>query len=346
MKLAIHKSKWGFSPDWISYCESQNINFKIVNCYDTDIISQIADCDALLWHHHHTLAKDKLFAQQLLYSLEQAGKKVFPNFNTGWHFDDKLGQKYLLESIDAPFVTTDVFYDKEAALEWADKATYPKVFKLRGGAGSSNVKLVYNKSKAKELIKIAFDKGFPSYNKLGDFKENIRKYRLGKNNLINVLKSVRRFIKSTEYATVHGPEKGYVLFQEFIPNNQFDIRVVTIGSRAFALKRIVRKGDFRASGSGFIEYGKEEIDERCVKLAFETTLKLKAQCVAYDFVFDRENKPLIVEINYGFAHEAYFNCPGYWDEKLNWYPGSFNSAHWIIELFLITKDEYSVRESI
>jgi D-alanine-D-alanine ligase-like ATP-grasp enzyme len=53
--------------------------------------------------------------------------------------------------------------------------------------------------------------------------------------------------------------------------------------------------------------------------AFQTTAKIKALCVAYDFVFDEQNNPLIVEINYGFAHQAYFPCPGYWDDEMNWH---------------------------
>ena len=42
----------------------------------------------------------------------------------------------------------------------------------------------------------------------------------------------------------------------------------------------------------------------------------------------------IVEINYGFAHEAYFKCPGYWDNNLNWHEESFNATHWMIDLFV------------
>lgn len=334
MKIAIHKSSWGFSPDWIKYCQENNIPHKIVNCYDSDIVTQLADCDVLLWHHHHILAKDKTFAKGLLFALEQAGKRVFPDFNTGWHFDDKVGQKYLLEAIHAPLVKTDIYYDKKTALNFIENATFPKVFKLRGGAGSTNVKLIYSKSEAKKIINIAFGKGFPSYDKWGDLKETFRRFRLKKANYMDILKTFRRFWIGTEFSRVHPQEKGYVLFQEFIPNNTFDIRVVVIGKRAFALKRLVRKGDFRASGSGFIEYNKELIDERCVSIAFDITQKLKANCVAFDFVFDVNNNPLIVEINYGFAHEAYFNCPGYWDEQLNWHDGSFNSAHWIVDIYL------------
>jgi glutathione synthase/RimK-type ligase-like ATP-grasp enzyme len=333
MKLAIHQSKWGFSNDWMAYCKAKGIPFKMVNCYDSNIIEQISDCDVLLWHHHHILAKDKVFAQQLLFAVQQSGKKVFPDFNTGWHFDDKLGQKYLLEAIKAPLVPTEVFYDKQTAEKWAVQTDFPKVFKLRGGAGSSNVKLVHSKSDALALINKAFGKGFPSYDKWGNLKEEFRRFQVKKGRTKDLLKSVRRLFVSTEFARIHGPEKGYLLFQKFIPNNTFDIRVITIGNKAFALKRLVRENDFRASGSGFIEYEKEKIDERCVTIAFEVTQKLQAQCVAYDFVFDEQNNPLIVEINYGFAHDAYFNCPGYWDSTMLWHEASFNSAHMIIDLF-------------
>lgn len=81
-----------------------------------------------------------------------------------------------------------------------------------------------------------------------------------------------------------------------------------------------------------IEYDKDLIDERCVIIAFDVTQKMKGQCVAFDFVFDQENNPLIVEINYGFAHKAYFKCPGFWDAELSWHEGKFNSAEWIIQL--------------
>lgn len=331
MKIAIHKSSWGFSRDWIAYCEKQNISYKIVDCYASDIIKQIDDCDALMWHHHHTSAKDTLFAKHLLYAIQQSGKKVFPDFNTNWHFDDKVGQKYLLEAINAHLAKSWVFYEKQDALNWISITNFPKVFKLRGGAGSSNVKLIKNSRQAKKLIHRAFGSGFPSYDKLGDLKEQIRKLTGNKNSLVALAKSIRRLFVSTRFARTIGVQKGYVLFQEFIAGNKFDIRVVTIGERAFAIKRLVRHNDFRASGSGHIIYAKNEIDERCVSIAFDTTQKLRAQCVAYDFVFDQYSNPLIVEINYGFAHEAYFPCPGYWDEQLNWHEGRFNPAEWMVE---------------
>lgn len=337
MLIGIHNSKWGFSQFWIKYCEEKNIPFKIVNCYDSDIVSQLADCDILMWHHHHTLAKDYLFAKQLLYSLEAAGKKVFPDFHTSWHFDDKLGQKYLLEAVNAPLVPSYAFYSEKEALAWIDNTVFPKVFKLRGGAGSANVKLARTPGDARNFVRKAFGKGFSAYDKFGNLKEEIRKFKIGKNSLLNVLKSIRRIFLSTNYAKVRQRERGYVLFQDFIPNNKFDIRVITIGDKAFAIKRMVRENDFRASGSGNTLYAKDEMDERCIVIAFQISEKIKGQCVAYDFVFDEKNIPLIVEINYGFAYEVYLPCVGYWDKNLNWYQGNFNPMEWMVDLVVHSK---------
>src|SRR5690554_4522085 len=159
MKIAIHENK-GFSKEWIAYCQKSGYNYKVVNCYDNDIINQLSDCGALMWHYHLNSESDRLFAKKLLFAVEQSGKRVFPNFSTNWHFDDKIGQKYLFESIEAPIVATYVFYDRAQATEWVDKATFPKVFKLRNGASSSNVKLVRSKKHAIKIVNQAFGKGF------------------------------------------------------------------------------------------------------------------------------------------------------------------------------------------
>ena len=329
--IAIHHSS-GFAERWIAYCKKNNIPYKLVNAYDSDIVSQLSDSDAFMWHHSHQNYKDVLFAKQLLYSLQMAGKKVFPDFNTVWHFDDKVGQKYLLEAVGAPLVSSYVFYTKKDALKWIGTTDFPKVFKLRGGAGSQNVILVRDKSAARKLINKAFGRGFKQYDAWGNLKERWRRYKLGKTDLKDVVKGIVRFAYPTDFARMHQREKGYVYFQEFIPNNTFDIRVVVVGDKAFALKRMTRKDDFRASGSGNIIYRKVEIDERCVKIAFEVNEKLKAQSIAYDFVFDKENKPLIVEISFGYSAPAYDHCEGYWTPEMQWHAGeNFDFCGWMVE---------------
>ncbi len=328
--IAIHKSLNGFHPRWVRYCEENNIPYKIVNCYDNDIIKQLEDCKILFWHHHHNGPKDILIAKQLLYALEHTGFRVFPDFKTGWHFDDKIAQKYLFERIGAPLVPTYLFLDKKEAIDWANKTTFPKILKLRGGAGSVNVKLIKSKKEAFKIINKAFTEGISNDYSLTSFKERLKKYRHGKASLKDVFMGFGRLIIKPNYLKVKTNEFGYVYFQDFIDGNDSDIRIIVINNKAFALKRFVRENDFRASGSGNFAFEKENFDDRTLKLAFETAKKLKAQCVAFDFIF-LKNNPVIVEISYGFNVPIYDNCQGFWDENLNWYEGSFNPYGWMIE---------------
>lgn len=332
--LAIHKSKNSYSEQWIAYCNLYNIDYKIVNCYASDIMKQLEGCDGLLWHHHHNNYKDLLFAKQLLFACKHVGMEVFPDFETGWHFDDKIGQKYLLEAMDVPLVPTYLFYDRETAVKWADEATFPKVFKLRGGAGASNVKLIHNKRMAKAFIKKAFSKGFAPYDKWRGITDRYKKYKAGKSSFYSLLGGVYRALVPKFFERMAPYQKGYFYAQEFIPNNDSDIRVIVIGQKAFAVKRMIRKNDFRASGSGHILYDKELFDDNVIKLAFKTAQGLKSQCVAFDFVFDSDGAPLIVEISYGFTAKAYYQCPGYWKSDLSFVHAKVTPQEWIIEDFL------------
>ena len=201
----------------------------------------------------------------------------------------------------------------------------------RNIAGSANVKLARSKKAAIKLVNRAFKKGFRQYEPLSNLKERWRKYREGKTSLWDVMKGCIRIFIEPEYSKVIGNERGYIYFQEFIPNNDFDIRIIAIGGKAFALKRMVREGDFRASGSGDFSVDKNEFDERCVQIALESNEKLKAQCLAYDFIFDKNNNPLIVEVSFGFISEVYDPCPGYWDRELKWHGGNFIPQDWMVE---------------
>jgi len=330
MKIAIHKREDSFSYEWIQYCDKYEIPYKLVDCYQSDIIENLDDCDALMWHFSQAVAKDLVFAKQLLFSLESAGKIVFPDFPTMWHFDDKIGQKYLLEAIGAPLVPSYVFYSKTDALQWISETTFPKVFKLRGGASSENVKLVRSKKEAKKLVNRAFGRGFKQFNSFFYLKESIRKYKLGESTLSDIIKKIIRLFYKLELDKFSQREKGYVYFQDFIANNDSDIRLVVVGNKAFGEKRFVRKNDFRASGSHMRQYDKEIITEETLRISFEVAKKLKLQTVAFDYVYENGN-PLIVEISFGTTPAAYKPCPGYWDSSLDFHEGEFDFCAWMVE---------------
>ena len=333
MKIAIHHRSGSFSERWINYCEKNAIDFKLVNAFDNNIIEQLADCDALLWHHHQAHFKDVLVAKKVLAALEHANIKVFPDFKTGWHFDDKVAQKYLFEALNVPLVKSYVFYDKKDALAWANSTDYPKVFKLKGGACSANVKLVRTKADAYKLIKKAFGKGFSQFDARANFQERLSRFKSGKDNFLGILKGFYRLLITPAFSKLQPPERGYVYFQDFIPDNNFDIRVVVIGNKkAAAEKRFVRENDFRASGSGKFSY--EGIDKDFISAAFHISKKLEASAMAFDFVRAKNGQVLLIEVSYGFGVEGIQNVPGYWDESLNWIEDKFLPEEEIIKYIL------------
>jgi glutathione synthase/RimK-type ligase-like ATP-grasp enzyme len=332
MKIAIHHRPISFSTRWIQYCEENGIPYKRVNCYNSNIIEQLEDCDALMWHFHQASPRDVLFAKQLMYSLQTAGKTVFPDFNTCWHFDDKVGQKYLLESVNAPLVPSYVFYDRKEALKWVENADFPKVFKLRRGSGSDHVKLIRNREEALKHIRRAFGKGYSQYDAGSNLAERWRKYKLRKTTFLDLMKGIVRLGLTTEFSKVIGNEKGYIYFQDFIGGNDHDIRVNIVNGRAFAVKRGVRENDFRASGSGFPHFEKHHFTDEVVSISFDIAQKLKMQTVAFDFL-KHNGSYLISEVSYGFC-DMTRKCTGYWDEDLNWHQGSFYEEDWMVEMVL------------
>lgn len=323
IKVAIHDSPGSFSDRWIEYCEEKFIPYRRISCYDSNIIDQLKSFDVLLWHWHHEDAKAILFARQLLMSAGNMGIKVFPNINSCWHFDDKIGQKYMMESINAPLVPSYVLYDKQEAIDWIEKTNFPKVFKLRCGAGSHNVSLVRDRIEAKKLCKTSFGKGFKVITGyFSDFSANLRKAA----NKGNYSEKIRRlpaalfkiYIKNK----MRGRDKGYLYFQDFIADNEFDTRVTIVGNRAFAFRRMVRKNDFRASGSGNIDYDRTKINMKCVTIAFDIAQRLQSQSMAFDFVEAEGSNPLIVEVSYCYVPTVVHACRGHWDRELVWHDGA------------------------
>jgi glutathione synthase/RimK-type ligase-like ATP-grasp enzyme len=320
--LAIHLRENSYSDRWIAYCDMHAIPYRVVNCLDSDIIEKLATSDALLWNWYHGDPREQLMARNVIMAAEAMGVTVFPSTSTCWHFDDKIAQKYLLEAIGAPFVPTFVFYGFKEAQHWIDRASFPKVFKLRKGAGSSNVKLVQSAREARALAKRAFSAGFSPIPHYGH--DALKRYHAARRrgDLLNVLRRIPQVLARIQDTNrLMGREKGYVYFQEFIPGNNFDTRVTVIGDRAFGFTRNVRPGDFRASGSGDIVYDSHRIQQKCVEIAFEVTRKVGSQSMAFDFVSGKDEQPLILEVSYNYNAQAVYTCPGHWDAKLNWHQG-------------------------
>lgn len=247
----------------------------------------------------------------------------FPNWDMVWHFDDKVAQQHLLEAMSFPVAKSHVFWNKELALEWADKTSYPKVFKLKGGAGSLNVVIVNSQRHANLLINKMFSKGIrsgrvPGVDLLSIFRGSYK--TMFKSYLKELLYDIGARSSTIEDWSRH---QGYAYFQDFLPGNTYDTRVTVIGDRAFGFLRHNRHNDFRSSGSGNIDFTPDRVDMRMIKAAFKISQALNFQTMAYDFLFDAKREPVVNEMCCQFADWAIYQCPGFWDADLNWHEGHY-----------------------
>jgi glutathione synthase/RimK-type ligase-like ATP-grasp enzyme len=340
--LAIHSRLNSFSERWLAQCRAKGIPHTVVDCHDAAIVDRLRCARGLLWHWTHESAVDRLMACAVIRAAESMGLEVFPDTRTCWHFDDKVAQKYLLEAVGAPIARTWTIYGLQSALEFIETARFPLVFKLRRGAGSVNVRLVRSPGEARGLARQAFDRGFiPVGGLLSDVATRVARAR-HRPDLVAMVTRLPATLYSIRRARKEAPaERGYLYFQEYLPGNEFDTRVTVIGDRAFAFTRNVRKGDFRASGSGAIDYDVARIDRLCLRIAFDISRKLGAQSIAFDFARGEDGDPRILEVSYAYQAEAVHACKGHWDEAMGWHEGHLWPQDAILADFLARLEERS-----
>ena len=107
------------------------------------------------------------------------------------------------------------------------------------------------------------------------------------------------------------------LIQDFWPNNDCDLRVNIIGSYAMTYKRLVRENDFRASGSGMLDYP-SDIPQECMELAYQISKDHHFDCMSYDFIKDRNGKWGVVEMSYTFIDRYVTDVPYFYDCENNY----------------------------
>jgi glutathione synthase/RimK-type ligase-like ATP-grasp enzyme len=299
-----------------------NIQVIKMNSSDEDFWKTIPKLDLFIymWGHFDVY---RYRAQTILPIIEKFyNVPCLPDQNTCWHYDDKVKQYLMMKSKGFPVVDSWVHWDKSAALNWIkNEANYPFVFKLTGGAGSSNVVLIRNKSEAIKVANRMFGKG------ISPFKVPVKDNLMNRGTLKNMIKQqlkplYNKYFLKTEPSLNWVRHKNYFYCQEFLPGNGYDTRVTTIGKRTFAFRRFVRKDDFRASGSDNWSLDRDKIDMRMVKIAQEVSEKFNFQVMAYDFIYDKNKHPVIVEISYTYGDYPEFST-GYIDEEMQWVDGSY-----------------------
>ena len=332
MRIAIHKNKSGFTKYWISYCEKKQIPFKLVDAFSTDILKDVKECTHFFWHLSHESYNDQLISKPLIQALESSGIKVFPSSRHLWHFDDKIAQKYFFDIHGFRHAQTDIYYSNREAIRASQSRKYPFVMKLRRGSASSNVFLIQSATQARFKIWKSFYRGYALYNVFSRYSDLLRKESNVLKKLILLLKWPLRYVFPPKYSRLAAKERGYVMMQDFIANQGEDIRVVVAGNRAVALKRSVRPGDFRASGSGHISYPNEQLDKDIVATAFDISDKLEVGSIGVDFIQGKDGINYVIEMSYGFPAENFLEgASGSWNRDGQFIKEPIHLQDWILE---------------
>ncbi len=171
----------------------------------------------------------RLYLKDVMYFVNQKCR-ILPSYAMLMSHENKGFQQLFRSELGFGDLRGNYFFDIDYS-----NLPIPKIMKKTDGAGSSNVFLVKNK---KDNL-------------------NIRKKYFNVSNKRKVIKLQRKLkLKRNEFLIYSYRHKGFNRFVEqvFIPNLKNDFKILVFGDRYYSLKRNIKKGDFRASGSKSVEH--------------------------------------------------------------------------------------------
>lgn len=267
-KIALIKDRSGFYKVYKGLFEEYGHNVIPLDVWNEADHERLImeDWDAFFWRAKHN-PKIRDLAKRLSYYFDKVQNiKCFPAYRDYWHYDSKINQFYIFTEKGIPIAKTKIFYNKDDALNYADRIELPVIVKCSSGAGSSNVKLMKNRFLLKHYIKKVFKTGVKTY-----FKSEI--------------------------------QRDYVYIQEFISGCQGDYRIVCLGNEEGGHKlpplltgffRYNEQATYFASGSG--KYEMNYIDEKIIDFVSKVHSKLSNNLMSYD-ILKKDKKFLITEMS-------------------------------------------------
>lgn len=325
-----------------------DLPFVIIDPNSATLIEDLRSCSHLVFRHTQGDTDPRIYDVIFNIATRVYNIKCLPDYNTFWPYEDKTKEYYLLKSNGFPIIDSRVFWNEIPGAEYLENAQYPLVAKLPKGAGSSNVVIINSRSEGLKILKQVFRHGVTT----GGLDSRTNLTSVQKKGMVGYSKRMLRLflirlgiMKDYMDYPEWQIQRDAILFQRFLAGNTFDTRITIIGKRALAFRRFVRDNDFRASGSGKLNFETDMIDRRCIEIAFAVTKGLGFTTMAFDFIFDQDKNPWINEISYCFVDRFVGRCPGYWDENLVWHEGSNWPQYYQLSDFLNRDDLKSIPQT-
>jgi len=239
----------GAFPSWtkhVRFCENNSIPCVVYSIRDHDWLEKAEEFDVIIGFTSCS-SYDLDEIRYKYFILETVLKKAcYPSFQNMLLYENKFLEAELSRIYNFPYITTYVSFDKKDAHSLITNLEFPIVSKIVPSSGSLGVELIRTPEEAKKLIRQAFS-------------QNGRKIHI-----------------------VYARQKNYIYFQEYIPNDGYDIRVIVVGNFVFGFYRKAPKGDFRASGMHLEEM--RSLPDEAIKIARNVYKKINSPLLAVDMV--------------------------------------------------------------
>jgi glutathione synthase/RimK-type ligase-like ATP-grasp enzyme len=283
--------------EWIKACQRRQdeIDYSILDITSSDWLIQFKSkpYDLILLRPPGRTEKFKKLYDERSYILcNYSGIPVYPSLNEVLVYENKRFLRDWLTVNDIPLPETNVFYFKNAALDYVESNKfYPIVAKTNIGASGDGVRFLQSQKEVTAYIYYAFKNGIKS--RTGP--------KLHKGSILHkIVKAVssKEFItrRLSEYSeTFTNPQKGFVIFQKFVPH-EYEWRCVRIGDSFFAHKKIARKN----KSSGTLIKGYDPVPITLLEFILEITDRTKLYSVAID-LFESDNQFMVNEIQCFFG---------------------------------------------
>ncbi len=251
---------YGRSPKWTKYrrfLRTNGFEYGLYNIRAHDWLERARAFDCIVGACSCS-PWDLQEVREKYYFLERFwGKKTYPSPHQVFLYEDKKLEAYLAEIAGVPFAPTHISFDRDDALQLVQRLKYPLVSKIVPTASSEGVEFVRNLRQARQIIREAFSVA-------------------GRKSYHNAFR-----------------QKNYIYFQDFIPNDGYDIRVIVIGNLLSGYYRRVPRGDFRASGMGLEE--KRALPEAAMNVALGLNRVVGSPLLVVDLVHALTGEYVVIE---------------------------------------------------
>lgn len=261
-KIAIVKDRTNFWPHYQREFEKYGYSVKLFDIWSKKEQDKLLSesIDAFVWRAKHN-PRIKNLAKRLIYLFNiEFNTPTYPDWHSYWHYDDKIAQAYLFKKFNIPTPATYIFFKKEEALRFLEKADYPIIAKSPYGAGSSNVQIFRDKTKSQNYVKKAFKGGLPTF-----FKNEV--------------------------------QKQFVYFQKFMIGNSGDFKIFCYGNHT--IHGAFRKNrDKKPLASGGGNWHIRDLTTELLNMISKANETMNHGVMTYDVLQNESKQWVITEMSY------------------------------------------------